>query len=200
MVAALLVAVAVAGCDGSEDERESPPPPPPAPRETVHHVPRLPDDFRREVNRAGGFGLGVPRGWKVGDRGSGSLIRSFDRLVATSIVADRTRAAQQVPVNEYATRAAEALPGYRGGLRLQRPQHFPHRYHGVEVGAVGTAKGGIDQRVSVIVLRRDQLVTFTIVLAKNAKQATGPSKRLAERVIDTLRSRPPGGRGGHGER
>jgi hypothetical protein len=50
--------------------------------------------------------------------------------------------------------------------------------------------------VSVSVLRRDDLVTFTVVLAKNAEETAGPSKRLAERVIETIRSRPPRGRGG----
>ena len=34
--------------------------------------------------------FGAPRGWKVDDRGKGSLVRSFDRLVALSIVADRS--------------------------------------------------------------------------------------------------------------
>ena len=57
--------------------------------------------------------------------------------------------------------------------------------------AVATARGGVDQRLSVIVLRRDRVATFTVVLAKNAERATGPSKRLALRVIETLRSRPP---------
>jgi hypothetical protein len=67
------------------------------------------------------------------------------------------------------------------------------------VRATGTAKGGVNQRVSVIVLRRDEVITFTVVIAKNAKEATGPSKRLAERIVETLRSRPPRGGGDDGK-
>jgi hypothetical protein len=192
-LAALLVALALAGCDGSDDEPQPQPPPPPRPppEETVHQLPKLPDDWERHVNRAGGFAFGVPRGWKVSERGDGSLIRSFDRLVAISIVPDRGDGALEIPVDQFATRAAEALPGFRKRLRVQGEGRFQHRYEGAEVRAVGTAEGGIDQRVSVIVLRRDQLATFTVVIAKNEREAAGPSKKLADRIVETLRSRPP---------
>lgn len=190
-LAALLVALALAGCDGSDDKPQPPPPPRPPPEETVHQLPKLPDDWGRHINRAGGFAFGVPRGWKVSDRGDGSLIRSFDRLVAVSIVPDRSEGALEIPTDQYATRAAEALPGFRDRLRLRATGRFKHRYEGVEARAVGTARGGIDQRVSVIVLRRDDLATFTVVIAKNQREAAHPSKKLAERIAETLRSRPP---------
>jgi hypothetical protein len=189
---ALLVALALAGCDGSEEDPEpAPAPPAPPPRETVHELPKLPDDWERHTNRAGGFAFGVPRGWEVSDRGDGSLIRSFDRLVAVSIVPDRSEGALEIPIDEYASRAAEALPGFRERLRIKGKGRFGHRYEGTEVRAVGTAKGGIQQRVSVIVLRRDDLATFTVVIAKNQREAAHPSKKLAERIVETLRSRPP---------
>jgi hypothetical protein len=193
-VSALLVALALAGCGGSEDEPEpEPPPPPPPPRETIDHLPELPDDFERHINKRGGFAFAAPRSWKVSDRGDDSLIRSFDRLVAVSIVPDRSTAGLELPVDEFATAAAEALEGFRDGPRLRGEGRFEHRYDAAEVHAVGAAKGGVDQRLSVIVLRRDELVTFTVVIAKNANEAAGPSKRLAERIVETLRSRPPRG-------
>jgi hypothetical protein len=197
-LAALLVSLALPGCDDS-DERAEPEPPPPPPKETIDHLGELPDDFERWVNRAGGFAFTAPRGWKVDDRGKGSLVRSFDRLVALSIVPDRSPEAFEVPVDQYANRAAEALAGFRDGLRVKGKARYEHRYDGAEVLATGTARGGVDQRVSVIVLRRDDLVTFTVVLAKNAEEAAGPSKRLADRVIETIRSRPPRGGGPDGK-
>ena len=198
-LAALLVSLALAGCDDSDERAEPEPPLPPPPKETIDHLGELPDDFERWVNRAGGFAFAAPRGWKVDDRGKGSLVRSFDRLVALSIVPDRSPEAPEVPVDQYADRAAGALAGFRDGLRVKGKARYEHRYDGAEVLATGTARGGVDQRVSVIVLRRDDLVTFTVVLAKNAEEAAGPSKRLADRVIETIRSRPPRGGGPDGK-
>ena len=198
-LAALLVSLALAGCDDSDERAEPEPPLPPPPKETIDHLGEFPDDFERWVNRAGGFAFAAPRGWKVDDRGKGSLVRSFDRLVALSIVPDRSPEAPEVPVDQYADRAAGALAGFRDGLRVKGKARYEHRYDGAEVLATGTARGGVDQRVSVIVLRRDDLVTFTVVLAKNAEEAAGPSKRLADRVIETIRSRPPRGGGPDGK-
>jgi hypothetical protein len=194
-LAALLVSLALAGCDDADERAEPEPSPPPPPKETIDYLGKFPDDFERWVNRAGGFAFATPRGWKVDDRGKGSLVRSFDRLVALSIVPDRSPEALEVPVDQYASRAAEALAGFRDGLRVNGKARYEHRYDGAEVRATGTARGGVDQRVSVIVLRRDDLLTFTVVLAKNAEEAPAPSKRLADRVIETVRSRPPRGRG-----
>jgi hypothetical protein len=193
--------LALGGCGGASDDRTQTAPPRPPPRpETIDHVPKLPDRWQRYVDGPDGFALGLPPGWKASREGSGALIRSYDRLVAISVAPDRSRRALAVPIGEYARRAAEALPGYRQGVRLKGQGRLDHRYEGVEVRAVGTARKGIDQRVSVIVLRRDALVTFTVVLAKNANRRAGPSKVLAKRVVETLRSRPPEHRGGGGAR
>jgi hypothetical protein len=195
-LAPLLTALALAGCDGSDDEAQPEPEPQPPPKETVHHVPKLPDGWRPYINRAGGFGLGLPRGWKASDRRSDALIRSFDRLVAVSIVPDRGDEALEVPVEDFATRAAAALPGFEQAVRPSRTHQFEHRYGGAQVRAEATAKqSGVEQTLRVIVLRRGGLATFTIVIASNSKPAAEPSEQLAGRVVETLRSRPPSGGG-----
>ena len=190
-LAALLLTIAIAGCGGSGDEPEPAPAPEPAPSETVDHLPQLPDDWTPYVNRRGGYALGLPRGWTAERRGANTLIRSYDRLVAISIASDRSAGGLEVPISDYASRAAEALPGFEDGLEVKAGQPFPHRYEGIEVRAVGIARNGIDQRTSVIVLRRGRVATLTIVIAKNAELTAGPSKGVAERIVETLRSRPP---------
>ena len=68
---------------------------------------------------------------------------------------------------------------------------FDHRYEAVEVLGAGRSRDGVDQDASVIVLRRDELVTLTVVLAANAKPAARESVRIARRVIRTIRTRAP---------
>ena len=63
----------------------------------------------------------------------------------------------------------------------------------MEVYGTGRSREGVDQRASVIVLRRERLATLTVVLAANAKPAARESIRIARRVIATLRTRPPHG-------
>ena len=43
----------------------------------------------------------------------------------------------------------------------------------------------------MIVLRRDELVTITAVVAANARPVAKESKRLARKVVATIRTRPP---------
>lgn len=190
-LAALLLAITFAACGGSDDEPEPAPAPEPAPRETVDELPRLPDRWSAYVNRRGGYALGLPPGWSADRRRASTLIRSFDRLVAISVGSDRSDGGLEVPTSDYAARAAEALPGFEDGLRLKGMWRFDHRYDAARVKAEGVAAGGIDQELSVIVLRRDRIATLTIVIAANAKPAARRSNRLARQVVETLRSRPP---------
>jgi hypothetical protein len=189
------LALAVAGCGGDDSEDESPPPPPKERIETVHKLPKLPDDWKRYENRRGGFVVGLPPGWKAPDRDRGptSLIRSYDRLVAISISPDRASDALDLDLEEFATRALEALPGLEVDLsRPSPPKPYEHRYEAVRTTVEGKgSESGVRQRISLIVLRRDALVTFTVVIAASTDKRAQPSERLANKVVATLRSRPP---------
>ena len=192
-LATVLVAGALCGCGDSGDGGETTTtlPPAPAPHETVDKLPKLPASWHRFVDERGGFALGLPRGWTVRRTGSNALIRSYDHLVAVSVAPDRSPGALEVPIEDFATRTADALPGLRGELRRAEMRRYRHRYDGTEIRARATARGGIDQRLSVIVLRRDSVATLTVVVAANAKPAAEPSLRLARHVVATLRTRPP---------
>jgi hypothetical protein len=188
-LAALLLVTALAGCGGSDDGPEPEPEPPP--RETVQHLPELPDGWSGFVNRRGGYAVGLPPGWNADRRRANTLIRSFDRLVAISIAPDRSRGGLEVPIDDYARRAGEALPGFEGELEVSAAHPFDHRYSAVEVRATGAADDGVAQRASLIVLRRDRVATLTVLIAKNAELEAAASAALAERIVETLRSRPP---------
>ena len=135
MLAALLVSLALAGCDDSDERAEPEPPPPPPPKETIDHLGGLPDDFEGWVNRAGGFAFAAPRGWKVDDRAKGSLVRSFDRLVALSIVPDRSSEALEA-IGE-AEALAEKFEGRWWSAEL-------HRLRGAFLAAMGAEEVRIE--------------------------------------------------------
>lgn len=190
-LAVLLSAALLSGCGSDEDAPEPEPDPAPPPRETVDRLPKLPESWHPFVDRRGGIAVGLPRGWKGKVPGENALVRSYDHLVAISIAPERGAAAQEVALEDFAARTAEALPGFRDGLRRMRTRRYRHRYDGIEIRGRATAKGGVDQLISVIVLRRDRVATVTAVIAANAKPAARRSLHLARRVVASLRTRPP---------
>jgi hypothetical protein len=190
------LAVAIAGCDDDSDDSETTTTAPtPRPKETFQEVPKLPPGWKVHANRSGGFALGVPPGWVATNRDSATRVRSFDRLVAVSITPDRTADGLAIGIEDFASRTAGALRGFEQQLDPGPSRRFKHRYRASEVRATGKAKTGVREQIRVFVLRRDKVVTITAVMAVNAKPSARPSERLAERMLRTLRSRPPGARG-----
>ena len=190
---ALGLSLALAGCGGGGDESSSTTTttPKPPPKETRDPLPAKPKDWEPYVNDRGGYALLLPRGWKAEADGPQTLIRSYDRLVAISIAPDRSDAARETPIEDYASNTADQLRGFKDGFETKGTRPFDHHYEGVEVIGTGTSRDGVDQRASVIVLRRADVATDTVVLAANAKPGAKESERIARRAIDTLRTRPP---------
>ncbi|MDX6583775.1 MAG: hypothetical protein QOI10_2959 [Solirubrobacterales bacterium] len=190
-----LLTIALAGCGGSDDSSSATTTttttPKPPPKETRDPLPERPQEWGPYVNERGGYALLLPRGWKAEADGPRTLIRSYDRLVAISIAPDRSAAARETPIEDYATRTADELHGFEHGFDAKGMRPFDHRYDGTEVFGTGTSRDGVDQRASVIVLRRDDVATVTVVFAANAKPAARESVRIARRAISTLRTRPP---------
>jgi hypothetical protein len=58
------------------------------------------------------------------------------------------------------------------------------------VDGSGDAKGGIPQRVLVVVERHPGLATYTAVVATNAKRAAGSRRDEIRRMLRSLRGRP----------
>jgi hypothetical protein len=190
------MAIVLVGCDDdSGDETTTTTTTAPAPKETFQEVPKLPPGWKVQANRSGGFAFGLPPGWKANNAGPSTRVRSFDRLVAVSIAPDRAPDALGIGVEDFAARAVEALEGFEAPLDPGPARRFEHPYRATEVRADGKAETGVRQQVRVFVLRRGDIVTLTAVMAVNAKPSAHPSEQLAERMLRTLRSRPPGTRG-----
>ena len=192
-VAAVAAAIVLAGCGGSDSTTDATTTTTaPAAHETIDKLPKLPSSWHKFINERDGLALGLPRGWKADHApGGGVLVRSYDHLVALSIAVDRRPAALDEPLDDFASATAAQLRGFRGALDTKAVRRYPHRYYGAEVRARGTAKGGVRQRVFVIVLRRDHVAVVTAVIAANVKHAADDSLHFAKRVVATLRTRPP---------
>ncbi len=190
--AAIAAAIALSGCDDSDEGSTSTATTPkPPPKETRDPLPERPHEWTRYVNERGGYALLVPQGWKAEGDGPRSLIRSYDRLVAISIAPDRSPDALATPIDDYATNTADELGGFADGFDATGTRPLEHRYDAAEVFGTGKSRDGVEQKASVIVLRRDEIATLVVVLAANAKPAARESVRLARRSLGTLRTRPP---------
>jgi hypothetical protein len=180
--------ITLAGCGGGEE-----PAPEPRPVESIHPVPDLPAGWRPYANAAGGYAFGLPRGWTTREHGPVTDVRSFDRLAAITINADRTNEALAIAPDAFAPRALASAPGFRRPLEPGDPRSVDHRYEAARVSAGGaSAETGIDLDASMTVLRRDELAVLTALIVSRASPKAAPSRRLAERVVETLRTRPVG--------
>jgi hypothetical protein len=196
-VVALSLASLAAGCG----EKDEPPPAPPLVVEKAERVEELPRGWTLVRSPQQGLRLGAPPGWRRAGEclpqgvppGEVTVICSPDKLVTLSVSADRSAEALELEPDEFATRALAGLgrSGYRQDLEPSDPKPFRARYAGARVDATGTAAGtGVRQNVSVIVLRREGIATFTAVIAANAERPTEPAVKLAEQALTTLRSQP----------
>jgi hypothetical protein len=193
---AIAVGAALGGC-GSDDEPEAPP---------VERRPEKPEEVRDlppgwtvEENKAQGFELGAPPGWRSGGdclKGQGAapsvtILCSPDRLVTLSVSADRTDEALELKPGDFAVRTMEGLAESYDGLEPGAPKRFDAGYDGASVEASGKAVGtGVRQDVTVVVLRREGAANFTAVIAANAEKPTEPAVKLAKESLRTLRSKP----------
>lgn len=181
----LLAVVCGGGCAGGDPEPRQAPP------ETVDELPKLPAGWHEYVNHRAGFAIGRPPGWSARRRGASTLLRSPDRLVAISISADRTTAAIEFPLGDYALEATEALAGFKE-LEVGKVRPFKAHYEAETVEAAGTAKGGVRQRLQLIAMRRDAVATYAVLIARNAEEQSGFYGREALKMVRTLRGRPIG--------
>ena len=200
--AALASLALLAGCGGDGEDAETSEgqtPPVKVVEEEPESVRGLPPGWTVERNRAQGFSLGAPPGWRSGGDclnggaapGAVTILCSPDKLVTLSANADRTDDALELDPAEFATRTMEGLADSYDGLDASKPKPFKGHYDGASVEGSGKAVGtGVNQDVEVVILRREGVANFTAVIAANNDKPTGPAVKLANEALETLRSQP----------
>jgi hypothetical protein len=188
VLAAAALAAGAAGCgDGDEEPRVT------TLVESAEPLPQLPKDWTVHHNEDAGFAIGVPPGWKARDRGITTELRSPEALAAVSVAADRTREVIDAPLAEVATATISApIPKLRD-VEPGDPRPFRHSYDAVALRATGASvREDFRQRLLLVILRREDIVTFTVLAAHNAEEHRRFYEGEIERMIRSLRSRPIG--------
>ena len=165
------------------------------PRETAQKLPKLPDGWKPHRDTTIGYAIGVPTGWQASDHGRRALFRSPDHLVAVTLTADRNPRTFRLSLDKFAEQALGALPGFKVPLEPSKPKRFNGTpLDAVHTTAVGTQAGGLEERATLIVLRRDDFVNYTVAVLENANQPGSAFDRVvALRMVQTLRDVPPRG-------
>jgi hypothetical protein len=187
---AAAVSVALAGCGGGSTSSTTTNA---GPRETAQKLPQLPPGWKPHRDRNLGYAIGLPPQWQAGGNSRSVLIRPPDHLVAVTLTADRDPATFAIPVEKFASQALGGLPGFKVPLNPDKPKPFKGTpLEAVQTSASGSQAGGLKENATLVVLRRDHLVNYTVAVLENAKQAGAALDRaVALRMIQTLRDAPP---------
>ena len=188
------LALAAAGCGGDEASAPSSPP-----TETPQALPKLPKRWQPHRDRSIGYAIGIPPRWQVSrSQNAGAktaLIRSPDHLVAVTLVAARDPEALEVPLEEFATSALASLPGFETPLEPSTPRTFRRTpFAAVQTEATGTTKAReLKERTTLLVLRREGVVNYTVAIVENARRSRSAKGRaVALKMMHTLRDQPVG--------
>lgn len=189
LAAAVIAGLAGAGCGDDDDEFTDAPDPA---TERTDPPAKPPPGWRTFANRRAGFTISVPPGWPARARGSATLIRSSDRLVAVSVAADRSEPARTTTPQQYARRTFRALPGFRN-LKMQRAREVARSpYMSARVDGAGTlANRKQRQRITVAAFRRPRRVTYTVVAFSAPAGGRAAHSREITALLASLRARRP---------
>ena len=185
-----LTALLAAGCGSGTTHPHT------APEEPQSFAP-LPADWHHYPDFASGLSRGVPPAWRAKPNGDALIVRSPDRFVAVSATADRTGATLEVPIDRYAKGALAELPGYRGKLdggKATKLSGTPLDSAVVSTVSVARASG-VRQHVTLVVLRLDHLVNYTVVIAANTHTTFANEYGQGVEIARSIRDFPIGGAG-----
>ena len=173
---------------------------------TAERRAKLPKGWKTATNKAGGFTIGLPPGWssRPTKGGQGSIVVAPDDLITLTVTADRTSGALALPLEEFATRTAEAL----GSDVVDEADRFEdlfvteaapfkigHGYEAAAVRASGTSpRTGAKELIFVVVVRRPEDAAYVVISRENAKHSKLASRDDVKEIIRSLRGQLRSGR------
>ena len=181
--------LALAACGDDDSSPNSSPDPG---EESSDRPVEPPPGWRVLRNERAGFTLSVPRTWAARTRGAATLIRSDDQLVSVTVAADRTASEHRRDPATFARETIESLPGFRGRLRGRTGRVRGSPYRTARVDARGRVAGsGVPQRITAAVYQRPGLVTYAVLVFRNARVRPRFNDAAIERLLRSLRAQAP---------
>jgi hypothetical protein len=176
----------VAGCGDKTSPRTD------TPRERSDKRARLPDDWRRVVNKRAGFNLGIPPGWKARGGPGSTIVRSRDKSLAVSITADRSVQGRTLKPTIYARRTIRGLEGYRDLKIGDVTRVVDTRYPAAAVKAEGVfERTSLKQALILFALQKKRTGTFTMLVIRSARVPRDRYAAVISTMVRTLRSQAP---------
>jgi hypothetical protein len=183
VLAALALAAAGCGSEGSStsaSERADPPAKPPR-------------GWRTVTNAEDGFTLSVPRNWSVRATRGATVISSPDKLDVITLAADRGAEARSIDAATYAERTIAALPDFEGSLAPQARRVRGSPYRSARIDGQGSLKTSRRaQRITVVAFQRPGRVTYAAVIFRNPRVDPRYDEPRLRRILRSFRARPPG--------
>ncbi len=112
--------------------------------------------------------------------------------MAVTLAANRDPSVFETSPDKFASQALGGLPGFKVPLNPGKVKPFKKTpLKAVRTSASGSQAGGLKENATLVVLRRDRLVNYTVAVLANSQQ-TGASldRAVALRMIQTLRDQP----------
>ena len=187
---ALAAAVGVGGCGGGS--RSTTITGRVGAEETAQKLPKLPPGWRAHRDTKVGYAIGLPPEWNATSQRRSVLIRSPDHLVAVTLAANRAPSVFETSPEKFAGQALGGLPGFKVPLNPGKARPFNGTpLKAVQASASGSQARGLKENATLVVVRRDHLVNYSVAVLANAQQAGASVDRaVALRMIQTLRDQP----------
>jgi hypothetical protein len=155
----------------------------PASTETPDRPVKPPPGWRTVTNDKASVSIAAPRRWRVTERQRATLIRSPDRTVAVTLVADRSPVGRDTPAPDYARDTLMALPGFEGTVDAEPSRVRGSPYPSAQVQGRGRLpRSRAQQLITVAAFHRTGRVTYAAVAFRQRQTPAVAVQRMLATV------------------
>ncbi len=167
--------VLLAACGGEDGA--------PSSEQPADRAAKPPAGWRTVINSKAAFSVAAPRGWRVSNRPRVTLIRSRDRRVAVTVVADRSPAGRETAPEPYVRRTLDELPGFEGSADNEAKPVRGSPYSSAYLQGRGRLpRSRAARRITVAAFHRPGRVTYAVVAFRQHQTPSATVQRMLATV------------------